>query len=216
MRPVVVLLTAVCCVSIARGADDGFKPLFDGTSLAGWKGNMDLWNVKDGAIVGKTDGNIPANTFLIHDGEYGDFVLKVKFRLRNHAGNSGVQYRSTLMTSDKGQELPPFVLGGYQADIAADKHMGILYGEKTGRGIIQNLSPELQKQVADALHKDGWNEYVITAKGDHITQVLNGVKTVDINDPEGPKQGVIGLQLHRGHNMEVEYKDILIKTLGAH
>ncbi|MCA9053378.1 MAG: DUF1080 domain-containing protein, partial [Planctomycetaceae bacterium] len=80
--------------SIHAADDDGFKPLFDGQSFAGWHGNVAYWTVRDGAIVGKTDGNIPANTFLISDGSYANFILKVKFKLHGHKGNSGIQYRS--------------------------------------------------------------------------------------------------------------------------
>ena len=194
--------------SIHAADDDGFKPLFDGQSFAGWHGNVAYWTVRDGAIVGKTDGNIPANTFLISDGSYANFILKVKFKLHGHKGNSGIQYRSEEHFGN-----PPFIVGGYQADIADNHFLGFLYGEKTGRGIIVNLDEEMQKKVADAMHQDDWNEYVITANGDHVTQILNGVTTVDIDDPEGAKGGIIALQLHRGHDMEISFKDIVIKEL---
>ena len=193
--------------------DEGFEPLFDGETLDGWHGNEELWSVQDGAIVGTTDGDIPDNTFLISDQEYSNFVLKAKFRLHDHSGNSGIQFRSREIKEQNGREFPPFVVGGYQADIASERYMGILYGEKTGRGIIHDTSDEVRAALEEAVKKDGWNEYVITADGDHITQVLNGVTTVDIMDPEGADSGIIALQLHRGHNMTISFKDVMIKTL---
>lgn len=198
---------------LLRGADDdGFKPLFDGKTLEGWHGNEELWSVQEGAIVGRTDGNIPDNTFLISDGEYGNFILKLKFRLHNHSGNSGIQYRSREIKELKGQELPPFVVAGNQADIASERYMGILYGEKT-RGIVADVTPEVVAALEKAVKKDDWNEYVITADGDHIRQEINGVTTVDIQDPDGEKKGVIALQLHRGHDMQISFKDVEIKVL---
>lgn len=198
---------------LLRGADDdGFKPLFDGKTLEGWNGNEELWSVQEGAIVGRTDGNIPDNTFLISDGEYGNFILKLKFRLHNHSGNSGIQYRSREIKELKGQELPPFVVAGNQADIASERYMGILYGEKT-RGIVADVTPEVVAALEKAVKKDDWNEYVITADGDHIRQEINGVTTVDIQDPDGEKKGVIALQLHRGHDMQISFKDVEIKVL---
>ncbi len=198
---------------LLRGADDdGFKPLFDGKTLEGWNGNEELWSVQEGAIVGRTDGNIPDNTFLISDGEYGNFILKLKFRLHNHSGNSGIQYRSREIKELKGQELPPFVVAGNQADIASERYMGILYGEKT-RGIVADVTPEIVAALEKAVKKDDWNEYVITADGDHIRQEINGVTTVDIQDPDGEKKGVIALQLHRGHDMQISFKDVEIKVL---
>ncbi len=183
----------------------GFVPLFDGKSLQGWHGDPKFWTVKDGAIVGHTDGNIPHNTFLIYEKPFSNFILKLRFRLHHHKGNSGIQFRS--------QELKDFVVRGYQADIADQKYMGILYGEKTGRGIIANVTPEVRKKLEQAFHKDGWNDYTITADGDHIVLEINGVKTVDIHDPQGAKSGIIALQLHRGHNMTISFKDICIKVL---
>ena len=205
-----LLLTATLALA---GDDEGFQSLFDGNSLKGWRGDDKLWTVQDGVIVGATDGDIPDNTFLIREGEYGDFVLKVKFLLHDHTGNSGIQYRSEEIKERNGKEFPPFVVGGYQADIASERYMGILYGEKTSRGIIQDVTPEVTDALEKAVVKNGWNEYVITADGDHITQVLNGVTTVDIEDPQGAKSGIIALQLHRGHDMRISFKDILIKKL---
>jgi hypothetical protein len=175
-------------------------------------GDEKLWKVEDGTIVGATDGNIPDNTFLIHDGEFGDFILKVKFRLHDHTGNSGIQYRSEEIKERDGKKFEPFVVGGNQADIASERYMGILYSEKS-REIVQDVTPEIIAALDKAVVKDGWNEYVITAKGHHVTQVLNGVTTVDIEDPEGPTTGIIALQLHRGHNMRISFKDILLKPL---
>lgn len=212
-RPLVFAALILAGSSLLHAADDdGFKPLFDGKSLDGWHGDEKLWTVADGAIVGRTDGNIPDNTFLISDGEYGNFILKLKFRLHNHSGNSGIQYRSREIKELKGQELPPFVVAGNQADIASERYMGILYGEKS-RGIVADVTPEVVAALEKAVKKDDWNEYVVTANGDHIKQEINGVTTVDIQDPDGEKQGVIALQLHRGHDMQISFKDIEIKVL---
>ncbi|MCA9081184.1 MAG: DUF1080 domain-containing protein [Planctomycetaceae bacterium] len=207
-----MMTTLLCIAPLAQAEDnDGFQSLFDGKTLSGWHGGDAYWSVKDGEIVGVTDGDIPANTFLVSDKPYSNFILKVKWKLHGHKGNSGIQFRSEeLEVNDK---TPPHCVKGYQADIADNHFLGILYGERTGRGIIVNLDADMQKKVADAINQDGWNEYVITANGDHITQVLNGVTTVDLDDPEGAKTGIIALQLHRGHNMKIAFKDILIKEL---
>src|SRR5262245_24285827 len=79
---------------------EDFKPLFDGKSLDGWtfivKPDKDgkktdpkeTWSVKDGAIhcTGKPNG------CMVTKEEYGDYVLKVKWRwpADGKGGNSGV------------------------------------------------------------------------------------------------------------------------------
>src|SRR5262249_59464655 len=85
-----------------------FQSLFNGRDLAGWEGDSKLWSVRDGAITGETDGDIPANTFLIWKGTAADFELHAKFRLRG--GNSGIQYRSRHL-----KDAGSFVVGGYPA-----------------------------------------------------------------------------------------------------
>lgn len=119
-----LLMFSIVCLPADAADDDGFESLFDGETLDGWHGDEELWSVDDGAIVGTTDGEISDNTFLISDREFSNFVLKVKFRLHDHRGNSGIQYRSDELEEFNGNELPPFVVGGYQADIASERYMG--------------------------------------------------------------------------------------------
>ena len=191
----------------AQAADaKGFVPLFDGKTLDGWQGDTELWSVEDGMIVGTTDNKrIGHNSFLSTDKTYKNFVLKVKFKLRN--GNSGIQFRS--------KRKADHVVEGFQADIADKRYMGILYYESSGpgRGILHDVDPE---KVAQHVNRDGWNEYVITADGPHITQVLNGYKTVDYRETSplrNDREGVIALQLHVGPPMRIWFKDIAIKEL---
>ena len=91
--------------------DEGYVLLFDGESLDGWDGEADLWSVRDGAIVGSSDGRpVDTNTFLIHRKPFRDFVLRLEVRLRN--GNSGIQFRSEHLPG------PGWIVRGYQADLS--------------------------------------------------------------------------------------------------
>ena len=90
------------------------KPVFDGKTLAGWEGDTGkTWRVEDGAIVGGSlDAGVPRNEFLCTTKTYGDFELKVRFKLlgdRKQA-NAGVQFRTKRIP--KHHEV-----SGYQADI---------------------------------------------------------------------------------------------------
>lgn len=185
---------------------EGFVSLFNGKDLAGWSGDEKLWSVVDGAIVGSTEnGKIDTNTFLTHEGEFTDFVLRVTVKLRN--GNSGIQFRS--------EQLPDHVVAGYQADIADNEYYGMLYEERK-RGFFpywEKLTQEEKAAIAKAVKPGEWNEYEITCQGDRVKMVLNGHTTCDIVDPEGAKKGIIALQLHVGPPMRVSFKDIEIKEL---
>jgi hypothetical protein len=177
-----------------------FRPLFDGKSLDGWVSPADssLFTVEDGQIVGRTQGNLKKNEFLVTQKTYGDFVLKAKVKIRN--GNSGIQFRS--------KRTPNGVVSGPQADVA-DGYWGLLYEER-GRGILERY-PE---DKANALvRKNDWNEFVITARGNHITIDFNGTRIIDRTDAKFQLTGVIALQVHQGPPMEVRFKDLEIKTL---
>ena len=194
------LLLAACA---ATAAEEGFTPLFDGKTLDGWKGDPDLWKVEDGTIAGSTDETTAKhNTFLATEKTYKNFVLRVKFKLRNH--NSGVQIRS--------KQFPDYVVRGYQPDIAESRYTGILY-EEGGRGVLADVKPD---EVAKHLNKGDWNQYVITCDGPHIKLELNGFTTVDYTekDPDkGATEGIIAFQLHAGPKMKVWFKDVEIKEL---
>jgi len=187
--------------SAADDKDKGdFKPLFNGKDLSGWVTPDDrtLFKVEDGEIVGRTQGDLKKNEFLVTEKPYGDFVLKAKVKIRN--GNSGIQFRS--------KRQPDGVVSGPQADVA-DGYWGLFYEER-GRGILERY-PEAK---ANALVKKGdWNDFVITAQGDHVTIDLNGTRVIDRTDPVFAKEGIIALQVHVGPPMEVRYKDIHIKVL---
>lgn len=211
--------------NVASAEDDGFKVIFDGKTLDGWKGKPEFWSVTDGAITGTTTKETPTqgNTFLIYQaGPVGDFELHLKYKIVG--GNSGIQYRSV----DKGNS----VVHGYQADFeAGDTYSGILY-EEGGRGILCNRSkkveiaadgkktessgPATNEEIVKAIKKQDWNDYVIIAKGNHLIHKINGLQTAEVIDNQKDKakeSGVLALQLHAGPPMVVQFKDIKIKEL---
>jgi hypothetical protein len=176
------------------------------------------------------------NTFLIWDGEAGDFELTFKYKLTDmdgksdKFGNSGVQYRSKVVKPEYS------VVAGYQADMECGKtYSGILYEEK-GRGILAKRGqkviihegdapnkPKIEivgtlgtsEEIQAAIHMGEWNDYKIVAKGNHLMHFINGKQTVDVVDETavGAKTGILALQLHKGPTgMTVQFKDMVLKT----
>jgi hypothetical protein len=76
----------------------GWTSMFDGSSLKGWDGNMDLWHVENGAITVESTCEKPTGTvYLIwQGGQPGDFELKAELRGEGGGVNSGIQYRSFI------------------------------------------------------------------------------------------------------------------------
>ncbi len=180
---------------------EGFKPIFNGKNLNGWDGDPRLWKVEKGILVGSTDGNkIAGNTFLISEKEYGDFELRLQIKLRNH--NTGVQFRSEKI-------MPGWVVKGLQADAAEGNWWGSIYDEKGKRGVIVNGWKGKGEKVVKA---NDWNDVTIYCKGDEIRVTLNGTVTAELKD-SAKLSGILGLQLHAGPDMRVEFRDVRLKEL---
>jgi len=182
---------------------EGFIPLFDGKSLAGWEGDLKLWKVVDGVIVGDSPG-IPKNQFLATTRQFENFELRLEFKLHEGRGNTGVQFRSK-------RDPDSTEVSGYQADLG-ETYWGCLYDEHRRNKILAQAPPEL-KQV---LKPSDWNSYVIRAEGAKIRLSINGMTTVDYVEPDDKiaRSGMIALQVHSGPPLKVEFRNIRIRPLG--
>ncbi len=201
--------------------------LFNGKDLSGWIGKNQFWRVENGSIVGETTKDNPTkgNTFLIwKDDQVEDFEFTclVKFQ----GNNSGVQYRSETVGP-----LEDCVLRGYQADLHPKQDFfGMLYGEKFGkRGIIAKRWQKVEARgdkdvkvlgsVGDKTELVGtkWNKLGIVAIGNRLIHMVNDVTTVDIteNHPQAIEKGYLGLQLHGGAPMKVEFKALKYRKLSG-
>jgi len=179
--------------------------IFDGKTFDGWEGPLDSFRIEDGAIVGgNLKTRIPQNQFLSTKKHYGDFELRLKFKLLGEGTNAGVQFRTERIPNHH-------EVIGYQADMGG-RYWGALYDESRRRAILQGPDLEALKQY---INFDGWNTYVIRCEGRHVQLWLNGHKTVDWNEPvdEIPMEGIIALQIHSGPPSEAWYRDILIEEL---
>ncbi|MDX2035137.1 MAG: DUF1080 domain-containing protein [Isosphaeraceae bacterium] len=194
------VLAVAASARLAPAAD--FTPLFNGKDLSGWiqpaADSGATFTVEDGAIVGRTNGKLKKNEFLVTEKPYADFILEAKVKIRN--GNSGIQIRST--------RKPDGVVAGPQADVA-DGYWGLLYEERM-RGILERYPKEKAEEL---VKKDDWNDFVVEFKGKRLIIKINGTTVIDRTDDKFADSGIIALQVHVGPEMEVRYKDIKIKPL---
>lgn len=165
--------------------------LFNGKDLSDWEGDMSLWSVENGEIVGRTSSGLKHNEFLKSKASFEDFRLVVKIKLTPNKENSGIQFHS----EPDGQ----YEMKGPQADVGAG-WWGKLY-EENGRAL-------LWEKPGDACVKtDEWNTYEVVAVGGKVRTAINGIVCVDLDDPKISRRGIFGLQMHAGGPMEVRFKD---------
>ncbi|HJN11062.1 MAG TPA: DUF1080 domain-containing protein [Pirellulaceae bacterium] len=196
----------------AEASDEqGFVPLFNGASLAGWEGNLNIFRVENRAVVaGSKDKPVANNEFLCTKKQFGDFELRLKAKLVGQGKNAGIQFRSKRIPNHH-------EVIGYQCDmgISGADHViwGALYDESRRRKFLAEGD---QKKLTAALKADDWNDFVIRCEGPRIQIWLNGYQAVDYTEAEDvPRIGVIALQIHGGKPAVASYKDIRIKELPA-
>ena len=211
---ILCVLTAVL-VSTAAGLPGGqtpgprqHVPLFDGKTFNGWEGNLEVFRIQDGAIVGGSlQTKIPRNEFLCTTRTFSDFELRLKARLvGGESANAGVQFRTKRIPGNH-------EVIGYQADLGQN-YWGSLYDESRRKKTLMAPKPETMKGI-EGVRVGDWNDYVIRAEGKRIQLWLNGVQTVDYTeqDPSVDSTGVIAVQIHSGPPSEAWYKDITLLDL---
>jgi hypothetical protein len=125
--------------------------------------------------------------YLASKETYKDFTLAIDFRTGEDT-NSGVFVRS------------PEGIRGYEVQIWKAQPAGYNTGSIVGTG-------KTDKEYK--FNADVWNHYEITADGDHLIVVLNGVKTLDVHDSKFP-DGRILLQYQK---FPIEFRNIKLKPI---
>ena len=218
------------------GDEAGFQQIFDGRTLTGWEGNPTYWRAENGSIVGEITPStvIKSNTFLVwRGGRPRDFELKLDYRITPD-GNSGINYRSTVIPDAVTPENR-FAMRGYQCDIdGRQRYTGNNYEEKgrlflAVRGqfthVVGNRIPVVLATMGGGAGNDAgdlakvltndWNAIHLIVRGNTLTHTINGrVMTVVIDDdaPNRPADGLIGVQVHVGPPMKIEYRNIRLKN----
>lgn len=246
-----LLLTVLCACGLSvmaapGGGDDeappeGFIALFNGKDLTGWRvpeGDGGHWRVVDGVIDYDAASEAPGDKSLWTEKEYGDFILRVDWRIKetpfvnpnvfyvlpdgSHARDStGKELHLSLPDSDSGVAI--------RGDIRNQFNIwcwpigsGEMYGFRTD----PKVPPEVRAAVTPRTQADKpvgqWNRFEITVRGDEVKCVLNG-KTVipHARLPGLAARGRIGLQHHGGKKdgqwvsppSLLQFKNIYIKPL---
>jgi len=192
-------------MSYAAEAEDGFVPMFDGKTLAGWKttGN---WIVEEGGMVALhprpgEHGWQRYDAYLTTARKYKDFVIDLEFKI-NKGGNSGVFLR---VGDPKSQ-----VKSGFEVQIL-DTHGKPNPGNHDCGGVIGTAGPS--KNMAKPAGE--WNRYVITCQGNQLKVELNGEQIIDLELDKSaikdrPPEGYIGFQ---DEAKPVWYRNVRIKEL---
>ncbi len=225
--------------------DSDFVSLFDGESLSGWIGDKPFWSVRDGVMVGEITPKtkITKNRFLIYQGKIpADFELVAEYRISQH-GNSGINYRSELVegidfyalrgyqcdidgqnryTGSNYEERGRTTLASIGESVMlpsieeVDKSKFIQRNRWTA-GVRQSLiAPE--SRLRENIKEGEWNLVRIVAKGNILEHYINGQlmsKVIDKDEANRRLQGRLGVQVHVGPPMTIEYRKLCVRPLSS-
>ncbi len=209
--------------------DEGFRSLYNGLDLRGWKqasGHENHWRAKDWIL--DYDGKSEAKDKNLWTQEaFGNFTLIVDWRLPAESGTEQVPVigpDGSQATDPDGNGLTVSVPAAGDSGIylrGSSKSQINIWNWPVGSGEIwgyrtdENMSAEVRKIATPILNADypvgRWNRFEITVIGDRVTVALNG-KTVirEARLPGLPERGPIALQ---HHGDPVQFANIYIKEL---
>lgn len=236
---VVSFVSSSAVVGAAEG--DGFTSLFNGQDFTHWsvpEGDNGHWKIIDGVIDYDAAGEAPGDKNLWTAKEYGDFTLRLEWRIKetpylnpripvlrfdgtHKLGPDGKPITLTMPDSDSGV----YVRGSSKAQINIwcwPCGSGEVYGYR----MDPSMPPAVRAGVTPRLNADHdvgqWNSFEITVRGNRLTVVNNGHTVLDKAELPGlPERGKIALQ-HHGSKKDgqwtsppalVQFRNISIKEL---
>ena len=165
------------------------EPIFNGRDLSGWKApGGSFWRVEEGILVGENDA-AQKGSMLYTDRVYGDVVVEADCRFSGEI-DSGIMVRKPELQVQIG------VSRSLKRDMTCSFY--------TGKYPEEARAPK----AADLLKPGAWNRIRVEAKGDTFTVWLNGEQVSQYKDAKYAAPGPIGLQIHGGLVMKVEFRDI--------
>lgn len=192
---------------------DGWKLLFNGSSLAGWHAatNAKSWTVEGGTIAAVPSGG----GYLISNASYGDFILSADFKEDTNT-NSGIFVRRPVkaVSGCRGIECQIYNKGsdtGKHACGAVYDAVGPAKSACKGPGVWQNMTIDCRDNVIK-----------ITLNGKLVSSINLDEWTIAGKAPDGsdnkftvaykdmPRIGQLALQ---NHGTKVWFKNIKVKTL---
>ena len=201
MKKYVKLSMVLAVLIITAGCNSGGKKIFNGKNLEGWEvqpeDRASQWMVKEGKIL---YGENPdeSGSMLWTTRNYRDFDLELEFKTLTDDYDTGVFPRG------EGPQVQIGISGSLQRDMTA-----CIYAPDDGKGGYPGQTDKVEE-----FNKVGeWNHLRVILEGNRIRTFLNGEDFVDYEIVKINDEGPIGLQLHPGRNMAIEFRNIRLKEL---
>ena len=174
------------------------KPIFNGKDLSGWEvpdGNDEAgWYKAVEGVLKIQSGPKKKGSILWSKKKYRNFVMEFEFRMGEGRVDSGVHVR----TKD---QIQIGISGSLNRDMTCSPYI-------PGKGY-----PVEAKNIKKLLKPKDWNTMRIQAIGKEYTVWLQGEKVMTYKSDSAIDEGPIGIQLHGGRNMAIDYRKLKLAEL---
>lgn len=205
-----ILVVLSLATSAAGSSREGWTPLFDGQTLAGWR-NPYEWGkawAEDGQILLQADKKF----FLTTEKPYRDFIFEAEVKMPEGESNSGFMFRCHVKKNN---------VFGYQAEVDPSERQwsGGLYDEGRRLWLVPlqndaNSANAFIQRTKGAFDRDGWNRYRIHCVGAGIRVYVNDVLTTDTVDTVD-REGYLAIQHHGEKGKIYRFRNLRIRELTA-
>lgn len=175
------------------------EALFDGTDLKKWQvpDTNIWWTIEDDVLWAKSDPD-QRGSILWTKKEYDDFVVQLDFKFGKGTIDSGIFMRGE---DERNVQIQIGISGSLKRDMTASP-----YVPKSGY-------PVEAEGVKELLRLDGWNTIKAMTVGNTYKVWLNGKEVMNYTLEEANLKGPVGLQLHPGRDMTIQFKNISLAEL---
>jgi len=199
MKKLVKLAIGSAIAALVTGCGPGSKSLFDGNTLDGWEcdpqENASHWIVKEGGILVGENPDQEASMLWTRDA-FKDYELELEYQTLTDDYDTGVFPRG------EGHQVQIGISRSLKRDMTA-----CIYAPKDEKGAYPGQTDKVEE-----FHKVGdWNHLRVIVQGKRLQTFLNGEPFVDYEGITINESGPIGLQLHGGVHMAVQFRNIKIR-----
>ncbi|MEZ5299206.1 MAG: DUF1080 domain-containing protein [Verrucomicrobiales bacterium] len=167
------------------------EPIFNGSDFTGWEVPKDnIWFSAEGGILKVQSGPNKKGQTLWTEKEYTDFVMEFEFKMGEGTVDSGIFVRTEK------EQIQIGISGSLKRDMTASPFIA-------GPGY-----PVEAEGVKELLKTKEWNSMRIVAQGKTYKVWLNGKEVMTYTSETAVPKGRLGIQLHGGKEMTIEYREI--------
>ncbi len=172
--------------------------IFNGKNLDGWKvPENNTWYTASKGILNIQSGPDRKGSILWTVKEYRNFIIRADFKMGAGTVDSGIFLRG------ENDQIQIGISGSLKRDMTGSPYIpGLRY-------------PVEAKGVKDILKEEGWNTMKVKVVDKTYTVWLNGKQVMTYTSEKIPASGPVGLQLHPGNDMKIQYRKIKLGVISS-